>query len=75
MKNGFVKAIVTMAVTILGMVTVAPLFGAHIPESIWGIAIGTMASLAGTLIPAGKEKYELSVPASAKVQMEVKIEE
>ena len=75
MKNGFAKAIVTMAVTILAMISVAPIFGAHIPESMWGIAIGTMSSLAGTLIPAGKEKYELAVPASAKVKMQVSIEE
>ena len=73
--NGFVKAIVAGAFGVLAVIGLAPVFGAKVPESIWGLAIGTIASLVGTLIPAGKEKFQIEIPASYKARMNIEIKE
>ena len=73
--NSFVKGIVAAAFAVLAVIAVAPIVGAKVPESIWGLAIGTIASLVGTLIPAGKEKFQVEIPANYKARMTIEIRE
>jgi len=66
---------VAVSVLILAVLAVAPIFGAKIPESIWGIAIGSLSGLAGSLIPASKEKFVFEQPVTYKAKVTIESQE
>ena len=60
----------TTLLAVLSMMGVvgAYLAGAPIPESVLGIALGALASIAGNAVASGKERTVIELPAGYKVK-------
>ena len=68
--------IILSSVAVVSAVVVAFILGKPIPESIVGIALGTLAGIAGSTIGASSEKMTMELPANYKLKkMTIEVEE
>lgn len=71
-NNTIMVAVTVIAVVAMTIIALAPLFGFSIPETIWGIAVGTLAAIAGNAVAQSKERYVWEQPKGAKAEIVVK---
>ncbi len=75
MANRLVQVCTLIATIVLAVISLVPLFGVHIPESIWGLAIGSVAAIAGNAIAQSVEEFRIRQPKTARAKIQYEAEE
>ena len=57
------------ALGVLSIIAVAPLFGISIPQTIWGLCVGSISAIAGNLVAQSVEKIEIKQPKGFKAKI------
>ena len=61
-----------ISIVVLSVLALAPLLGVKIPDSVWGLAVGSIAAITGNAIANSVEKFEFKQPKEYAAEIEIK---
>ncbi len=64
-----------ISVIVLAILALVPLLHINIPESIWGLAVGSISAIAGNAVAQSVEEFRIRQPKSAKAKITYEAEE